>query len=251
MIPRLGIQLYSLREELTRDFDATMAQVAGMGYAGVEPWGGLPVDIRHAAEVFKAHGLGVPSIHLPLLAGDDRQKRLDSAHAFSVQTIVLPSLPEADFKDQDGLKRAAEKIAESAAVAHAEGFAYGYHNHWWEWTLIDGQTALDRLAALLDSSIIFEIDTYWARVAGLDAAQVVARFGSRAPLLHIKDGPADNTESAMVAIGDGVMNVEGILSEAQAMWAVVELDRCATDMVDAVAASARYLSGKGWAQGKA
>jgi sugar phosphate isomerase/epimerase len=251
MTPKLGVQLYSLREELARDFDGTMAQVAGMGYAGVEPWGGLPVEAAHAANVFKSHGLAVPSIHLPLLTGDEKQKRLDTAHAFGVQTIVLPSLPEADFADEDGLKRAADKITESAAIAHAEGFAYGYHNHWWEWTLIDGQAALDRLAALLDSSIIFEIDTYWARVAGFDASQVVARFGSRSPLLHIKDGPADNNQSPMVAVGDGVMNIEAILNEAQAAWAVVELDRCATDMTEAIAASARYLLGKGWAQGKA
>ncbi len=249
MTPKLGVQLYSLREELARDFDGTMAQVATMQYAGVEPWGGLPVDAAHAARVFQSHGLAVPSIHLPLLDGDDQQKLLDSARAFGVQTIVLPSLPEADFKDEDGLKRAAEKVTASAAIARAAGFGYGYHNHWWEWTLIDGQAALDRLATLLDSSIIFEIDTYWARVAGFDPAQVVARFGERAPLLHIKDGPADDTKSAMVAVGDGVINVEAILNEARAEWAVVELDRSATDMTEAVAQSARYLLGKGWATG--
>jgi sugar phosphate isomerase/epimerase len=251
MTPQLSVQLYSLREELARDFDGTMAQVAAANYAGVEPWGGLPVEPAHAARIFGTYGLNSHSIHLPLLAGGDRQKLLDTAHTLQVQTIVLPSLPEADFKDEDGLKRAADKIAESAAVATAEGFGYGYHNHWWEWTLIDGQSALDRLAALLDASIIFEVDTYWARVAGFDPAQVVARFGKRAPLLHIKDGPADNQQSPMVAVGDGVMNVEAILSEAQAEWAVVELDRCATDMVEAVGKSASYLIDKGWATGRA
>ena len=251
MTPKLGVQLYSLREELARDFDGVMAQVGGMGYAGVEPWGGLPVSAEYAAKTFQSHGLTVPSIHLGLLTGDDKQKNLDTAHTFGVQTIVLPYLPDSDFADEDSLKRAADKISASAAVAHEAGFAYGYHNHSWEWNLIDGQAAFDRLTALLDASIIFEIDTYWARVAGRDASQVVAKLGSRAPLLHIKDGPADSTQSPMVAVGDGVMNVEAILNAGQPAWAVVELDRCATDMVEAVAASARYLLGKGWAQGKA
>jgi sugar phosphate isomerase/epimerase len=227
MTPKLGVQLYSLREELAADFDGVMAQVGGMGYAGVEPWGGLPVSAEHAAKTFQSYGLVVPSIHLGLLTGDDKQKNLDTAHTFGV------------------------KISASAAVAHAAGFAYGYHNHSWEWNLIDGQAAFDRLTALLDASIIFEVDTYWARVAGRDAAQVVAKLGSRAPLLHIKDGPADSTQSPMVAVGDGVMNVEAILNAGQPAWAVVELDRCASDMVEAVAASARYLLGKGWVQGKA
>lgn len=251
MTPQLAVQLYSLREELKQDFDRTIADVAAANYAGVEPWGGLPVAADRAAAVFASHGLAVPSIHLPLLTGDDASELLDTAKAFGVKTIVLPSLPEADFADEDGLKRAAEKITASAAVAKDAGFAYGYHNHWWEWTLIDGQTALDRLAALLDASVVFEIDTYWARVAGFDPAQVVGRFGDRAPLLHIKDGPADTPESPMVAVGDGVVNVEAIFEEAQASWAVVELDRCATNMTEAIAQSARFLLGKGWAQGKA
>jgi sugar phosphate isomerase/epimerase len=251
MTPRLGVQLYSLREELNRDFDGTMAQVATMGYAGVEPWGGLPVEAAHAASLFSSYGLAVPSIHLGLLTGDDQQKLLDTAHLFGVQTIVLPYLPDSDFADADSLQRAADRISESAAVAQAAGFAYGYHNHSWEWNLIDGQAAFDRLTVLLDASIIFEVDTYWARVAGHDASQVVARLGSRAPLLHIKDGPADNTQSPMVAVGSGVMNVQAILDASDTTWAIVELDRCATDMVQAVADSARYLLDKGWATGKA
>src|SRR5690606_39053101 len=94
MTPKLSVQLYSLREELAADFDGVMAQVGGMGYAGVEPWGGLPVSAEHAAETFKSYGLSVPSIHLGLLTGSDKQKNLDTAHAFGVETIVLPYLPD-------------------------------------------------------------------------------------------------------------------------------------------------------------
>ncbi|MCU0465818.1 MAG: sugar phosphate isomerase/epimerase [Anaerolineae bacterium] len=249
--PHLGVQLYSLREELAADFDGTIEKVAEMGFAAVEPWGDLPTDFRHAARVFERHGLNVVSAHLPPLVGADRQKWLDAADLLHLQTIVLPYLPPEHFTNADTLARTADLINESAAAARAAGFGYGYHNHWWEFAYIDDIPALYRLADLLDPSVIFEVDVYWAQVAGLDPVQVVRDLGARAPLLHLKDGPADSPDSPMVAAGDGEVDLKTVVQASQAAWGFVELDKCATDMTEAVSKSARYFLSNGLAEGKA
>lgn len=250
MTTKLGVQLYSLREELSTDFDRIIPLLSAMHYAGVEPWGGLPVAFDHAAKLFAQNGLECPSAHLPLLAGDDRQKWLDAAYSLGVKTIVLPWLPESDFANAESLKRTAEKINESALAARSAGFAYGYHNHWFEWTIIEGRPAIDRLAEMIDPSVVFEFDLYWAKVAGHEPADVLRKYGSRVPLVHLKDGPADGKESSMVAAGDGVIDFKAIFAACTAEWGFVELDRCATDMTEAVRRSAGYLLGRGWVQGK-
>ena len=81
--------------------------------------------------------------------------------------------------------------------------------------------------------------------------QVVADLGSRARLLHMKDGPADEPKSAMTAAGAGAVDLAGIAAAADhAAWHIVELDRCETDMFDAVEESYRYLVGEGISKGR-
>jgi len=248
--PLLGVQLYSLRDALAQDFDGTIAAVAGLGVAGVEPWGGLPADFAHAASLFQSHGLQCVTSHLPLLTGDDRQKWLDAAHTFGVKTIILPYLPPENFADVDALMKAADLINQSAEVAHAAGFAYGYHNHWWEFANLNGTPAIHQLSVLVDPSVVLEVDVYWAQVAGLDAVQVVQDIGVRAPFLHLKDGPADSSESPMTAAGEGAVKFGALIAASQAEWGFIELDKCATDMLEAVSKSARYFLSNGLAQGK-
>jgi sugar phosphate isomerase/epimerase len=107
------------------------------------------------------------------------------------------------------------------------------------------------LFRLVDDSVFAEVDTYWAKVGGVDPARIVADLGTRARLLHIKDGPADNAESPMTAVGDGVMDVAAIAKVSRAKWHIVELDRCATDMFTAIEKSHAYLTTHGLAVGRA
>ncbi len=126
----------------------------------------------------------------------------------------------------------------------AHGLAFGIHNHWWECEQVEGHYPYRVLLAELDPGVFFELDAYWARVAGLDPAAVVAELGARLPLLHLKDGPAVRGEP-MTALGTGALEISAILRAAGEglEWAVVELDTCATDVFEAVDRSYRYLSG--------
>lgn len=237
----IGVQLYSLREQLQNTFESTVVAIAAAGAQGVEPWAGLPVPFEQAAAVFERSGLACPSIHLPLLDGDDRQRWLDAASALGVTTIVVPAISADLYTSLDGIKRAADDLNRSAEMARAAGFGYGYHNHWWEFQNVQGRPALYHLAELTAQDIVFELDLYWAQVGGLDPAQVVRDFGTRSPLLHLKDGPADSQEHAMVACGEGNVDLPAAMAASTAAWGFVELDRCDTDMLEAVVASLRYL----------
>ena len=89
-----------------------------------------------------------------------------------------------------------------------------------------------------------EIDTYWAAVGGADVPALLGRLGRRVTALHVKDGPAVKDEPH-VAVGAGVMPVPEVLAAAPGAQRIVELDSCATDLFDALAASRAYLVGLG------
>jgi sugar phosphate isomerase/epimerase len=103
---------------------------------------------------------------------------------------------------------------------------------------------------MVDPGVFFEVDTYWAQTGGVEAADLVRKLGAKAPLLHIKDGPCVKGEP-MTAVGDGVMDVGAIVNAGKPYteWMIVELDACATDIIEAVAKSYSYLVGKGFAHG--
>jgi sugar phosphate isomerase/epimerase len=109
---------------------------------------------------------------------------------------------------------------------------------------------MDMMLEDLDPDVFLEVDVYWVQTARQDPVQVIRRLGSRAPLLHIKDGPCQ-IEEPMTALGEGVVDIPGVVAAGAASteWLIVELDRCATDMLEAVRKSYQYLVGKGLARG--
>ena len=124
---------------------------------------------------------------------------------------------------------------------------------------MDGKFVYEVLLESVEPDIFFEIDTYWVKVAGHDPAAIVAKFGKRAPLLHIKDGPARWTDSLpsdkpepMTAVGKGTQNFPAIVKAANGNteWMVVEMDVVATDVFAAIRDSYDYLVKNKLAKGK-
>ncbi len=247
----ISVQLYSLREKLNEDFEGTIRKVAEIGYIGVEPYGGLPVPAQEAAKLFAELDLKVESSHLSVPIGDNKQKTLEDAAAYGLKTIVCPYQPREEFTTVDNVKRICETLNEAYANASAAGFQYGYHNHDFEFKQIGDQTGYDIMRAELDPNIQLQVDTYWVKVGGFDAAELVKDLGARSPLLHIKDGPGVRGQ-AMQAAGDGVMDIPAIVKagEGTAQWLIVELDRCDTDMMEAIEKSYAYMTQNGLARGR-
>lgn len=247
----IGLQIYSVREDLAHDFVGVMEKVADVGYAGVEPIFNIPgTTLPEAVSTIKRLGFQVPSAHVPLPVGENKNKVLDYLAAFDCKSF-FPSTPRDKFGSVDEIKQVCDQFNEGQAVAAANGVTLGVHNHWWEFQPLGDRHAYQVMLEHLDPAILFELDTYWIKTAGLDPAKVVKEFGARAPLLHIKDGPAV-MDAPMLAVGDGVIDVPSIVraGEDTTKWLIVEIDRCATDMMEAVEKSFQYLVEAGLGHGK-
>lgn len=245
MLPPVALQLYSVREYTKDDYDGVVRRVAEMGYVGVEPAGFPGTTPEAAGRLFKELGLEVPSAHVSLPLGDQKNEVLETMAAINSTRIISGMGPDA-FKSVDETRRTCDLFNEANAVAQANGMTFGVHNHWWEYTLVEGQYPYKLMLELLDPAIFFEVDTYWVQTAGLDAASVVAELGDRAPVLHIKDGPCVTTEP-MTAVGEGVMDWQKVIGAGGdiTQWLIVEQDRTAGDMMRDVAESCAYLGREG------
>lgn len=237
-----SIQLYTLRDEAAVDFRSVLVRLGAIGYVGVELAGfhGLtPAELRSTLD---DAGLVLSSAHVGLAKPDEFEAALDEHEAAGCDTVVVPMLPPKAFADLDAIRTAADRINAANERVRARGLSLGYHNHFWELPLVEGRPALLHLFDLVDDTVFAEVDIYWARVGGVDPAELVAELGARAVLLHVKDGPASDPADAMVAVGDGVIDVAAVVAASPAArWHIVELDRCDTDMFDAVERSYHYL----------
>ncbi len=247
--PKLGLQLYTLREPLASDYAGVIRQVAEAGYAGVEPAGFPGSSLEEAVALYRDLGLTVCSVHTALPVGDQKEEVLEQMRALGATRIVAGRGP-AQFKDLAAIQESCALFNEAAANAAAAGMTFHIHNHWWEFGVVDGRRVYEIMLEHLDPSVGFEIDVYWVQTGGCDPAAVIREMDGRAPLLHIKDGPCVK-EEPMVAVGQGKVDMKAISEAAsQTEWFIVELDRCATDMMEAVRQSAAYLLEKGWVDGR-
>jgi sugar phosphate isomerase/epimerase len=239
----IALQLYSVREQLEADFEGTLERVAAMGYTAVES-GQFAGDPRRQAELFGNLGLQVVAAHVKPPVGKDRETTLAFMDALGTDRLVVPWLdPKVYYESAEGVQKAAALLNEAAANSSEHGLRFFYHNHDFEFGRIDGRLIFDMLQEQLDPAVLFEIDTYWVQTAGVNATAVVRELGARAPLLHIKDGLLKR-DLPMVAVGDGQMNFKETIPAGDPFteWLIVELDRCAGDMMLAVSRSLAYLN---------
>ncbi|MDQ4078041.1 MAG: sugar phosphate isomerase/epimerase [Chloroflexota bacterium] len=245
----IAIQLYTVREALARDFEGTVRRIAEIGYAGVEPFPSPSIRPREASELFRSLGLAVPSVHVAMPDGPQGEEVLETADVLGCSRIVS-GLGAEHYRSLEQVKRSCERFNKASKIASAHGLSFGIHNHWWEFEPVEGRYPYQVMMEYLDPSVFWEIDTYWVKTAGLDPARVLRELGERVPLLHIKDGPAVKGEP-MVAVGQGSLDVPRIIEagDGQAEWLIVELDSSATDMMEAVEESYRYLVEEGLGRG--
>lgn len=251
MTPSIAVQLYTVRDALAKDFDGVVKQIAATGYAGVEPAGFPGTTAVAAGKLFRDLGLQVPSAHTPMPLGDKKNEVIDAMRAIG-STRIISGRGAKEFASTDAIRTTCDLFNEADAVARQHGMTFGIHNHWWEFQKVadNGRYAYEIMLDHLAPTVFLEIDTYWVKTAGMDPVTVLKQVGGRAPVLHIKDGPCSQGQP-MVAAGSGSMDFHGIakVTADTAQWWIVELDNCATDMIDAVKQSYRYLTSHKLARG--
>lgn len=246
----IALQLYTLRESMAHDFEGVVRRVADMGYVGVETAGFPGSTPEKASRLFQSLGLAVPGAHLPMPVGEHKQSSLDTANALGTKRLINGLGPD-QFTSVDKIKTSCDQFNAAGEAAAEHGFTFGIHNHWWEFLKVDGRLVCDIMLEHLTPSVFFELDVYWVQTGGADAVDVVKRLGKRAPILHIKDGPC-NREEPMTAVGKGKVNIPAVIGAGvgSTEWLIVELDRCATDMAEAVEQSYHYLVDNGLGSGR-
>ncbi len=212
----IGLQLWTVKEDLARDLQGTLNQVAAIGYREVEFASFVNRTGPQLRQALDQAGLTCPSAHVPLDRIRPDQPSLsdpetvDLMHAIGATQAVVPIFPMTgvDFgsiRDQMQLGAAIWRAGQAMNVDDWKGFAHrlneagrtlaraglhiGYHNHNLEFAqLSDGSTPLDVLMRETDPSLVsFELDIGWAEAAGVDVVAFLNTHGSRINQLHVKD----------------------------------------------------------------
>lgn len=245
------MQLWSVYALAQQGFPGVLRQISDLGYVAVEAYelhGLKPTAVRRLLDEL---GLELCSSHAPFPAGPDAHRILDEQSELGAPVLAW-SLEAEEFATADSIARGVERVNEGAANAREYGLWIAYHNHCAEFSrLPDGRRAYDVLLDQLDPDVLLELDVYWAALAGVDPAAATRELGDRVRFLHVKDGPAKTVEDAMVAVGQGSLDIPAILAaNPWAAWHIVELDRCDTDVMTALRDSYDYLVGNGLSLGR-
>jgi sugar phosphate isomerase/epimerase len=195
----IGIQLYMVNADLTKDPAGTLKRIAEIGYSEVETAGFGKLSAAQFRDLLRDAGLRAPSAHFGF-GTDDTGKLLDDAKTLGVEYVVSSMLPPqgqgmADlFKNMnsmsaDDFRRIAAQANEIGRRTKAAGMQYAYHNHNFEFRdLGDGKTGYDILLEETDASVVkFETDCGWMKVGGKDPVEYLRRHGNRIAMLHVKD----------------------------------------------------------------
>lgn len=189
---RLGVQLYSVRDRLEKDFVGTLERVAKIGFREVEFAGYYNQSPESVRSLLDRLGLRAPSTHVMLDAiQKDVAGQVKSAKTIGHEYITVPALipPMMGKVQPDFWKRTATDFNQVAKTLKDEGIGFAYHNHSFEFEkLPDGRTGYDVLLAETDPALVkFELDLLWATVAGQDPVAMFQRNPGRYAMWHVKD----------------------------------------------------------------
>jgi sugar phosphate isomerase/epimerase len=242
-LDRIGLQLYTVRDQMKENFEGTLARVAEIGYKEVEFAGYFnhaPAEVR---AILDRHGLSAPAAHVALGEPDAWKAALDAAHVVGHEYIVVPWIPQEKRMTLDGWKEIARVFNRAAQQAHDAGIQFAYHNHDFEFPRMDGQVPYDVLLQNTDPNLVkLEIDLYWITKAGQDPLAYFARWPGRVPLVHVKDS-LGAPEHKMVDVGVGTIDWKKIFAQkdrAGIRHFFVEHDQPPQPFED-IAVSYRYL----------
>jgi sugar phosphate isomerase/epimerase len=238
----LALQLYTVRRMLADDVDATLAEVAGIGFRIVEPYD-LATFRERLVAALPRHGLVAHTAHASVL-DDDLDEVLAAAVELGIDTVFQPWTEPARWQTPDGIAAIAGALNAAAERAADDGIRIGYHNHHFELaSRIDGRHALEVLVDRLEPGVVLEVDAYWAHAGGADVPALLGRLGDRVVALHVKDGDGSLDPLRQVAVGAGVVPIRAIVEAAPSALRVVELDDTSGDLLTAIRTSRAFLTG--------
>ena len=262
-ITRLGLQLYTVRGALKKDFEGTLEKVAAAGYKEVEFAGYFNHPAKEIRAMLDRHGLVSPSEHVDYAVVEKKwPEQLDDAHTLGHSYLVCPWVDEAQRKEADGWKRAVELFNRAGETSQKAGIQFAYHNHAFEFDpseALAGKMPYDFLLAQTDPKLVqMEMDLCWITVGGQDPLKYFEQYPGRFPLVHVKDWarsspfasdlggakPSAARQGHMTAVGAGNIDWKRIFAQSEKAGIkhyFVENDEPKSPFDD-IRASFKYLS---------
>jgi sugar phosphate isomerase/epimerase len=275
----LGLQLYTVREDLKKDFDATLSAISRIGYKTVELAGFFDRSPQVWRQALDRAGLRSPSAHIPArssgpeasLSGD-LAVLADQSHTIGIDTLVCPmiNIPErfslkpapgeafgamlariATAMTVDDWKWNADFLNDKAAALKRLGLHLAYHNHNFECAPLADSTGFDLLLRGTDPALVsFEMDAGWVVAAGADPVALLKRYPNRFTAMHVKDikastRPNFSLQQVPCEVGRGMIDWKTLLTAAHAagvrQFYVEQEPPFTSPPLEAVAISFNYL----------
>ncbi len=223
----IGVQLYTLREEVFKDPKDTLAKVSALGYTDVETFGykdgrWFGLSVAEMKETLQQYGLTSRSGHtfpasIFLKNGWEPEFTQAAADAAAIgqEFIVIPYLEPAYQNDIQNYIPISAGLNKAGRIAREHGIQLAYHNHDFEFKVMEGKKGMDIILKETDPSLVaIELDLYWAVKADIDVISFFKKNKGRVKLWHVKD--MDNTEQrAFTEVGNGTIDFKKIFKAAR------------------------------------
>lgn len=273
---KVGLQLYSVREDMEKDMKGTLKKVKEMGYDYVEFAG----YFGHSAEEVKAMldecGLTCVSVHQTYdVFLEDEKASIDYLKTIGAKFCAVPWMGMEKQKGTDAFEQTVAEFKKVGKALKDNGITFCYHNHDFEFGKYEDKFLLDWLYDSVPADLLeTEVDTCWVHYAGYDPAEYVLKYSGRAHIVHLKDfvcknlaqGPvyaligSDGKEDKKASkedngfefrpLGDGIQDFKKILDAAEkagAEYVIVEQDQAPTmSPLDSAKKSREYLKSLGY-----
>lgn len=227
----VGLQLYTLRNELQQDVAATLKYVADLGYDEVELFGfrdgqyfGMPANDLH--RMVQDYGLRVPSAHY--LSGRTEEAQglgtlkngwetaIEAAVNAGQSHMVIAYLFDGERETLAQYDELIEMLNKAGEQCKQAGIRLCYHNHAFEFEAIDDVYPMYHLLDNTDENFVkVELDLYWVYKAGFDPLEFFEKYPGRTELWHVKDiGDRDGEKDTTVEVGNGRIPFKDIFAKA-------------------------------------
>lgn len=251
-IKNLGIQIYSVRDDLPKDPKGVLKQLASFGYKEIESYEGDKGMFWGMGNTgFKSYmdelGMKIVSSHCDYKK--DFEKKAADAAAIGMNYLICPHIGKQ--KNLDAYKRIADEFNIASEICRKNGLRFAYHNHDYSFRLQDGQYPQDILMKTANhSSMNFEMDMYWVVAAAQDPITWLKKYPNRFRLCHIKDRkkgitPKLGEPNYSCIVGQGSINYASILKEAKRLgmkYYILEQEAYEKAPLECVKDGAEYLN---------
>lgn len=232
-LKQFGLQLYTLRDDMPKDPQGVLKQVAAFGYKQIEGYEG-PKGIYWGMsnKEFKkfADGLGITMISTHCDINKNFEQKAAEAAEIGMKYLICPYIGAQ--KTLDDYKRYADQFNKCGDVCKQNGIRFAYHNHGYTFTALDGVMPQDTLMQNTNADTVdYEMDIYWVATPGEDPIAWLKKYPNRFRLCHVKDrmkGADPKEHDASVDLGKGSLNFSKILKEAEKLgmaYYIVEQER--------------------------